>query len=91
MNPTPSQLDALRNLSHKHDGQAVGFINIADARALTDMGLAVRSQQGWIITQEGSAVLVASSGTKLATDADKEPDLLKWRPASPPSDPEQNR
>ncbi len=55
------------------------------------MGLAVRSQQGWIITQEGSAVLVASSGTKLATDADKEPDLLKWRPVSPPSDPEQNR
>lgn len=54
---SPSQLLALKNLSQKRDGQDVGFINIADARALTDLGLAERSREGWDITAAGAALL----------------------------------
>lgn len=53
------QLTALRNLSLKRSGKPVDFINIADARALTELGLAVRSQEGWDITGEGEALLAA--------------------------------
>ena len=90
MNPTASQLDALRDLSRKHGGEAVGFMNIADAQALTAMGLALRGQQGWVITEAGSALLAALPGSQPTTDADKGSDLLKWRPASPTSDTEKN-
>ena len=54
------QLTALRNLSLKRAGKPVDFINIADARALTDLGLAVRSREGWEITSEGEALLTAT-------------------------------
>ncbi len=54
------QLTALRNLSLKRAGKPVDFINIADARALTDLGLAVRSREGWEITSEGEALLAAT-------------------------------
>ena len=54
---TPSQLEALRTLARKKAGEAVGFVNIADSRALTDLGLAQRSREGWDITPEGSAFL----------------------------------
>lgn len=54
---TSAQLDALRELARKKAGDAVPFVNIASARALTDLGLAERSQEGWDITPAGSAVL----------------------------------
>lgn len=54
------QMTALRNLSLKRAGKPVDFINIADARALTDLGLAVRSREGWEITSEGEALLAAT-------------------------------
>lgn len=57
-----AQLHALRNLARKHAGEAVPFVNISDARRLTELGLAVRSQEGWSITPEGSALLNAASG-----------------------------
>jgi hypothetical protein len=54
---TSSQLHSLHNLARKRDGHDVGFINIADARALTELGLAERSREGWDITAAGSALL----------------------------------
>ncbi len=56
------QLTALRNLALKRAGKPVDFINIADARALTALGLAVRSREGWEITAEGEAALTAAGG-----------------------------
>jgi hypothetical protein len=53
------QLAALKNLARKRDGQLVDWINIADARALTDLGLAERSQEGWDITAAGTEALAA--------------------------------
>ena len=49
------QLAALHNLARKAAGDDVDYINIADARALTDRGLAMRSRQGWILTPDGIA------------------------------------
>jgi hypothetical protein len=52
--PLPVSLQAaLENLHRKKSGLAVDWINIADARALTELGLAVRSHQGWSITEAG--------------------------------------
>jgi hypothetical protein len=64
---TPSQLEALRTLARKKAGDAVGFVNIADARALTDLGLAQRSREGWDITPEGQALLAGPSDTPAAS------------------------
>ena len=47
----------LHNLARKQDGEEVAFINIADARALTDLGLAERTQQGWTISEAGRKLL----------------------------------
>ncbi|WP_411287297.1 hypothetical protein [Phenylobacterium sp.] len=54
---TTSQLHALQNLARKKTGEEVPFVKIGDARALTDLGLAERSREGWDITGEGSALL----------------------------------
>ena len=54
---TDGQIAALRNLAHKQAGQDVGWINIADAGALADMGFAERSRQGWTLTPAGRAAL----------------------------------
>ncbi len=51
------RLRALQNLSKRQQGQDVGFINIADARALTELGFAFRTPQGWQITESGAGVL----------------------------------
>ncbi len=51
------QLEALRDLARKKAGEAVPFVNIAVARALTDLGLAERSREGWDITAAGQALL----------------------------------
>ena len=43
---TPSLLAALNNLSRKKAGEEVDWINIADARELTELGLAERNREG---------------------------------------------
>jgi hypothetical protein len=57
VNLSPRQLTALRNLARKEAGEVVDWINIADARSLTELGFAERSQEGWNITPAGSAAL----------------------------------
>jgi len=52
-----SLIVALRNLAGKRDGQAVPWTNIADARNLTDLGLARRTPSGWSISTAGEAAL----------------------------------
>ncbi|MDP3855756.1 hypothetical protein [Phenylobacterium sp.] len=59
---TSAQLEALHDLARKKTGAAVPFVNIACARALTDLGLAERSQEGWDITPAGSALLARQGG-----------------------------
>ena len=54
---TASQLHALQNLSRKRAGDEVPFVNISDARALTELGFAERSREGWDITPTGAAFL----------------------------------
>jgi hypothetical protein len=56
------QLDALRELARKKAGDQVPFVNIANARVLTELGLAERSREGWDITAEGSAHLARMAG-----------------------------
>jgi hypothetical protein len=53
----PGQRTALRNLAMKKAGKDVDWITIADARALTELGLAERNQSGWRITTKGEEVL----------------------------------
>ena len=62
MELTPKELAALRDLLAKADGADVAFVNIADARALTDKGLAARTQEGWSITPQGRALLSGGAG-----------------------------
>jgi hypothetical protein len=54
---TPGQLGALRNLASKKAGLQVGWIVIADALGLTDLGFAARNRSGWQITPAGTALL----------------------------------
>lgn len=57
------QLLALKNLARKQAGDDVDWINISDARALTDLGFAQRDRVGWKITPEGLAALAAIGGS----------------------------
>jgi hypothetical protein len=57
MKLSDSQLDALRNLSRKKAGAEVGWIAIAEARDLTELGFAARKASGWEITAAGAARL----------------------------------
>ncbi len=57
MTISPKELSALCNLADKQAGEAVDWINIADARALTELGLARRTRGGWEITPEGAALI----------------------------------
>jgi hypothetical protein len=57
-----AQLHALQNLALKKAGKEAPFINIGAARALTELGLAERSREGWDITPEGSALLARRAG-----------------------------
>ena len=61
-NLTDAELHALQRLAEKKAGATVPFINIAAARALSDLGLAVRSHEGWDITPEGGALLARRAG-----------------------------
>jgi len=54
---TEGQRSALENLAMKKAGKTVDWITIADARALTEVGLAERNRSGWQITPEGEAAL----------------------------------
>ena len=65
MSLSPGQATALKNLSRKKAGKHVDWINIADARALTELGLAERTGAGWVITPAGVQAL---------TTGDKSPD-----------------
>ncbi|HEY2658906.1 MAG TPA: hypothetical protein VGI79_04235 [Caulobacteraceae bacterium] len=56
---SPGQLLALKNLARKQAGETVDWINIADARFLTELGLAERGREGWNITAAGVAALAA--------------------------------
>jgi hypothetical protein len=58
---TAGQSAALRNLARKKAGNAVDWISIADARALTELGLAMRDRAGWVITAAGEALLAGQS------------------------------
>lgn len=62
MTLSPGQLVALKNLARKKAGEAVDWINIADARILTDLGLAERNGGGWVITADGVAALAEREG-----------------------------
>lgn len=57
---TDAQFEALRNLAHKKAGDEVGWIGIAEARALTELGLAERNRSGWQITDAGASLLAHS-------------------------------
>lgn len=57
MKISDKELAALHNLADKQAGQDVDWINIADARALTELGLARRNRGGWEITPEGLALV----------------------------------
>ena len=52
-----AQIDALRNLARKKAGEVVGWIGIAEARGLTDLGFATRNRSGWQITDAGVLML----------------------------------
>jgi len=54
---TSALMNALQNLAEKKAGLAVDWINISDARALTDLGLAQRSREGWEITGRGVSLI----------------------------------
>jgi hypothetical protein len=57
LNLSETQLDVLRNLSRKKAGAAVGWIAIAEARGLTELGFAIRNASGWEITDSGELEL----------------------------------
>ena len=63
------QLTALRNLARKRAGETVDWINIADARALTELGYAERNREGWNITSEGLALLTTMPPADEAANA----------------------
>jgi hypothetical protein len=64
MTLSPGQLVALKNLARKKAGEAVDWINIADARVLTDLGLAERNGGGWVITTDGVAALANQAASE---------------------------
>lgn len=61
MTLSEGQLTALKNLARKQAGDDVDWINISDARALTDLGFAQRDRVGWKITPEGLEALSQAS------------------------------
>jgi hypothetical protein len=74
---TEDQRTALSNLARKLAGHEVGFISIADARALTDLGLAERNRSGWRITAAGEAALAGAEPATPPTAEITSPDAFK--------------
>jgi hypothetical protein len=62
MSLSVSELSALHNLADKQAGRDVDWISIADARALTELGLAKRTRSGWEITPKGVAFVKTQGG-----------------------------
>jgi hypothetical protein len=58
---TANQLHALKALARKKSGEDISFVKIGDAQALTELGLAERSREGWDITPAGTAFLARLS------------------------------
>ena len=79
MTISDKQLCALHNLADKQAGGDVDWISIADARALTELGLAKRTPSGWVITPEGLSLIQgrpAPEGLKLVQEPSRPfPDL----------------
>jgi hypothetical protein len=71
---TPGQRTALENLSSKKAGGDVDWITIADARALTEIGLAERNRSGWQITALGEALLAEGQGATATADPQSDTD-----------------
>ena len=82
MNLTPDQLEALRNLSRKQAGEDVDYINIASARALTELGLASRNREGWVISPAGVRLLADMAQIEPDPDA-QSADILPMVPKDP--------
>jgi hypothetical protein len=67
------QRTALNNLARKQAGEEVDWISISDARALTDLGLAERTREGWIITAAGLDLVKTDPPEGANDKADGEP------------------
>jgi hypothetical protein len=57
MTISEKEMTALHSLADKQAGKDVDWINIATARALTELGFARRNRGGWEITPEGLALV----------------------------------
>jgi hypothetical protein len=79
---SPGQRVALRNLAKKQAGEAVDWINIADARTLTELGFADRGREGWRITSAGAAAL-ATFGEDADLDEAPQAQVTPIRPDQP--------
>lgn len=73
MRLSESQLVALDNLARKEAGNDVDWINISDACALTDLGLAERTREGWIITAAGLELVKTERPEGANDKAESEP------------------
>lgn len=71
---TDVELHALQRLAEKKAGAAIPFLNIAAARKLSELGLAERSEEGWDITPEGSALLAQQADPPSPVDPDRAAD-----------------
>jgi len=59
---TEVEISSLKNMAQKRNGAVTQFLNIASAQRLTELGLAVRTRQGWDITDAGMARLAEPMG-----------------------------
>lgn len=66
MKLSSAQIDTLRNLSRKRAGFTTGWVSIAAAQGLTELGLAIRNRSGWEITASGQAALDRQAGASRA-------------------------
>jgi len=57
MTISDKEMAALHSLADKQAGKDVDWINIATARALTELGFARRNRGGWEITPQGLALV----------------------------------
>ncbi len=82
MTLSDKELTALRNLAEKQAGGNVDWINISDARALTELGLARRNRGGWEITPEGFPLVKSGAATERLKLVLDEPTPLRRPPPS---------
>jgi hypothetical protein len=82
MTLSDNELTALRNLADKQAGETVDWINISDARALTELGLARRNRGGWEITDEGLSHVKSQAAADRLKLAPQAPTPLRRPPPS---------